>query len=170
MVTNERPIVLVDVTAKWAVDAAFFLATSAGFLLWGVVDRSPARNILSWAIMATVAMLFDRVRPLLHAPVSLAKARERPPDDAVRRTPLRYAAWAAGAMAALVVVQAAFVVYLAPPGFFAGWATAYCVSSLRALAAARAIERESGVRLSMSLHRAAWRSRPPAYYATPQPA
>jgi hypothetical protein len=167
MGVTERPTVLMDVTAKWAVDAAFFLALAAAFLLWGVIDRSAARNLLSWAFMAIVAMLIDRMSPILPDTKPLADEHDRPPAEAVRRTVPRYAAGATGVIAALVLLQAAIVVVLAPPGFFAGWMTAYGVSRLRSLAAAREIERTSGVRLSVSLPPGLWRRRPPVFYATP---
>jgi hypothetical protein len=170
MVTTQRP--LIDVGDKWAVDAALFLAMAAGFLLWGVIDRNPAENILSWAIMATIAMLFDRLSPILPDATPLAEARERPPHDAVRRSVVQYAAGTAAAMVVLVAaLQAVFVIFFVPPGFFAGWATAYAVSRLRGLVRVRQIERATGVRLSTTLEPIGWRRRMPGmpvYYATPR--
>ncbi len=170
MVTTERPIVLIDVTAKWAVDAAAFLMLSAGFLCWGVIERSASANILTFAIMVVVAMLFDRLTPLLPDATGLDAAHELPPGDAARRTWERYAAGSGAPMLlGFGAVQAAFVVALGvQPGFFAGFTAAYFVSRLRGLGRARERERAAGVRLSIRLQRAAWRRRPPAVYATPR--
>jgi len=166
MITTERPIVVIDVVAKWAVDAALFLAGAAGFLLWGVIVRSPVRNILSFAIMATVAILVDRPLPLLPDTPTLPEADEVTPDGAVRRTWRRYAVTATGWTVALCAVYAVLTVYFVQPGFLAGWLAAYAVTRLRSLATAREIERASHVRLSMRLQRSVWRKRAPAYYAS----
>jgi hypothetical protein len=171
MVTKARPTVVIDVAAKWAVDAAFFLAMAVGFLLWGVIARSPTANILTFAIMATLAMLLDRMRPFLSDAAALAQAHEPPPADAVRRTWARYAAETVAAMGVLACIQVALVAALGiQPGFFAGWLTAYGVSRLRALATALELERTKGARLSARFQRSVWRARAPEYYATPRPA
>ena len=167
MATTERPVVVMNLAAAWAVDAAFFFTIGAGFLLWGVIARSATRNILAFAIMATVAMLAERMTPFTPNAAALAQAHERPPDGAVQRTWRRYAADAAVAMMALSALYVVLVLYLAPPGFVAGWMTAYCVSRLRALASVREIERASRVRLSFHVQRSLWRRRTPMYYATP---
>jgi hypothetical protein len=169
MVTGTRPTVVIDVVMKWAVDAALLLAIAAGFLLWGVVARSATANILTFAIMATLAMLLDGLRPFLSDAAALAQAHEPPPDDAVRRTWTRYAAEAVGAMGVLACIQVALVVDLSiQPGFFAGWMTAYGVSRLRALATARELERTKHARLSARFQRSLWHARAPEYYATPR--
>jgi hypothetical protein len=168
MITTERPIVVIDVVAKWAVDAALYLAMATGFLLWGVIVRSPVRNILTFAIIATVAMLVDRLMPLLPDTPTLREAHDVAPDDVVRRTWQRYAVTATGMMMALCAVYAVLTVYFIQPGFLAGWLAAYAVTRLRSLVDAREIERASHVRLSMRLQRSVWRKRAPAYYATPR--
>jgi hypothetical protein len=168
MITTERPIVVIDVVAKWAVDAALYLAMAAGFLLWGVIVRSPVRNILTFAIMATVAILVDRLLPLLPDTLTLAEAHDVAPDGAVRRTWQRYAVTATGLTVALCAVYAVLIVYVVQPGFFAGWLAAYAVTRLRSIVTAREIERASHVRLSMRLQRSVWRTREAAYYATPR--
>lgn len=170
MVTTERPIVLIDLAAKWTVDAAAFLILSAGFLGWGVIERSPSANILTFAIMAVVALLFDRITPLLPDATGLGAAHERPPVDATQRTWKRYATGiGAGMLLTLCAVQAVFVVALGvQPGFFAGFAAAYCVSRLRALGTVRELERATGVRLSIRLQRAAWRRQTREVYAIPR--
>jgi hypothetical protein len=170
MVTTERPTVVIGVAAKWAVDAALFFVMSAGFLVWGLIARSASVNILTFAIMATLALLFDRLRPLLPGAAALGAGHDRPPDHAVRRTWPRYTLEATGVMAVASVVEALIIVVAlsAQPGFVGGWMVAYCVSRLRALTAARAIERTSGIRLSMRLQRSVWRTRAPAFYATPR--
>lgn len=170
MATSERPIVVMDITAAWAVDAAFFFTIGAGFLAWGLIARSATKTILSFAIMATVAMLVDRVTPLLPkaSALTLAQAHDRPPDGAVQRTWKRYTAEAAVRGVALTILYVVLVVYVAPPGFLAGWMTAYGVSRLRGVATVREIERTSGVRLSYRVQRSIWRARTPAYYATPR--
>lgn len=168
MVTTERPIVVIDVAAKWAVDATLYLAMAAGFLVWGVIVRSATQNILTFAIMATVAMLVDRLIPLLPDTPTLPEAHETAPDGAVRRTWRRYAVTATGLMVALCAVYAVLAVYFVQPGFLAGWLAAYAVARLRSLATAREIERASHVRLSMRLQLSVWRRRAPAYYATPR--
>jgi hypothetical protein len=170
MVTTERPTVVIDVAARWAVDAVLFLAMSVGFMAWGVIARSSAANILTFAVMATVAMLLDRMSPLLPDAAALAQAHERPPDDAVRRTWRRYAVGAAAAMAALFAFLAVFAVIRVEPGFFAGWMAAFFVSRLRGLVAAREVERASGVRLSVAVRRSVWRRRTQEFYATPRTA
>ncbi|HET7343549.1 MAG TPA: hypothetical protein VFL90_18945 [Methylomirabilota bacterium] len=168
MATTERPTVVIDVVAKWAVDATLYFAMAAGFLLWGVIARSATVNILTFAIMATVAMLVDRLLPMLPDTPALTDPHEAAPDGAVRRTWQRYAVGAAGVMAILCAVYAVLVVYFVPPGFMAGWLTALCVARLRGLATAREIERASHVRLSARLQLSIWRRRTPAYYATPR--
>lgn len=168
MVTTERPTVVIDLTTKLTVEAALFCAMSAGFLLWGLIARSASANILTFAIMATVAILVDRIIPFLPGPPTLGQAHDAAPKGAVCRTWERYAAEGAGIMVALGVLYVALVVYLAQPGFVAGWMTAYCVSRLRALATVREIERASGVRLSVRVQRTFWGKRTPTYYATPR--
>jgi hypothetical protein len=103
--------------------------------------------------------------PQLPSAAALAQAHEPPPDAAVHRTAARYAAQGACIMAVLCAVEAILVLATAPPGLIAGWMAAFCVSRLRALAVARRIERESGVRLSVRLQRNVWRRHVPAYYA-----
>jgi hypothetical protein len=172
MITEARSPVVMDVTTKWAVDAALFLAVSAGFLLWGVIARSATANILTFAIMATVALLLDRLRPFLPDAAGLRDRHDRPPADAVRRTWVRYAGEAAAVMVAAFVIEALVIVVLlgVQQGFVAGWMTAFFVSRLRGLATARDIERASGVRLSVLLQRSVWRKRAPAFYSAPRPA
>ena len=68
-------------------------------------------------------------------------------------------------MAALCAFQAILVLVGLPPGLIAGLMAAYCVSRLRALAMARRIERESGVRLSVRLQLNVWRRQVRAYHA-----
>jgi hypothetical protein len=169
MVTRDRPIVLMNVTAMWAVDAALFAAIALGFLLWGAIERRAVATILTWAVMAILMMLLDRLAPLLPGTAVLAQAHERPPEDAVRRPVVRYVAEVSTVMAVGVVAIAAVTVYLgAQPAIAAGLMTAYCVSRLRGLATARDIERTSAVRLSVRLQRSVWRKRAPAFYATPR--
>ncbi len=170
MVTTGRPTMVIDVAARWAVDAVLFLAMSVAFLAWGVIARSSAPNILTFAVMATVALLLDRMSPLLPDTVALAHVHEPPPDDAVRRTWTRYAAGATVAMAALFAFLAIFAVIRVEPGFFAGWMAAFFVSRLRGLVEAREVERKSGVRLSIAVRRSLWRRRTPELYATPRTA
>ena len=127
MVTTERPTVVIGVATKWAVDAALFFVMSAGFLLWGLIARSASVNILTFAIMATLALLFDRLRPLLPGAAALGGGHDRPPDHAVRRTWPRYTLEATGVMAAASVVEALIIVVAlsAQPGFVGGWMVAY---------------------------------------------
>jgi hypothetical protein len=170
MAMTERPTVVIDVAVKWTVDAALFFTMSAAFLLWGVIARSATTNILTFAIMATVALLLDRLRPFLPDAARLGAGHDRPPGDAVRRATLRYVGAAAVVMTVAFVIEALIIVVAlnVQPGFVAGWMTAFFVARLRGLAAAREIERTSGVRLSVRLQRSMWRSRAPAFYATPR--
>ena len=120
--------------------------------------------------MATLALLFDRLPPLLPGTAALARGHDRPPDHAVRRTAARYTPEATGVMAVCVVVVEALISssLSAQPGFVGGLMIAYCISRLRGLTTARAIERTSGIRLSVRLQRSVLRTRAPAFYATPR--
>jgi hypothetical protein len=162
-----RPPQVMDVVPKWSVDAVFFFVLATGFLLWGILLRSAPATILTFAVMAIIALLLDRMSPVLERGLSLADADEPPPPDAMRRTWAGYAATAAPAIAVLCAILVALAVDIVPPGFFAGWLTAFCFARLRSLVSAREIEQATGVRLSIRLERSVWRRRTPVYYATP---
>jgi hypothetical protein len=164
MITTERRIAVMDITTMWRIDAVLFFVASAGFLAWGLI-RQAGPSVVAFVVMAVVALLFERWMPQPPSAAALAQAHEPPPDAAVHRTAARYGARGAFVMAALCAFQAVLALVTLPPGFFAGWMAAFCVSRLRALAVARRIERESGVRLSVRLQRNVWRRHVPAYYA-----
>jgi hypothetical protein len=163
MAAIDTNLVVLDVVARWRIDAALFLVTAAGFLGWSISQGRAGASVLAFAIECAVGVLLERWVGVLPGAARLGRA-DPLPAGAQRGSVLRCVVEGAGVMLTVAAVTGAIAVVLGDASFAGGWFAAYAIVYLTGAARARRIERRDRVELQVGV--GSWRRHKPRYYVT----